>query len=167
MKLRWPFANVRPALAAIYLAPAAGQPMQAHESAEALLGLGLAGDRYAAQAGFWKATDACQITLIGTPDLAWAVRRAPEAQRERLMQGHHRRNLVVDGLKAQALEGMCFRIGEAVFAYRKPRPPCGYLDQVEGVGLCRALGRRSGVSIEVVEGGRFAVGDTLEIVGPS
>ena len=167
MKLRWPFATARPALAAIYLAPAAGQPMQAHDSAEALSGLGLAGDRYAVQTGFWKTTDACQITLIGTLDLAWAARRAPAAQRERLMQGHHRRNLVVDGLKAQALEGMRFRIGDAVFAYRKPRPPCGYLDRIEGAGLCRALGRRSGVCIEVVEAGRLAVGDVVEIIGPA
>lgn len=167
MRLRWPFAPARPVLAAIYLAPEAGQPMQAHRSVEALTGLGLSGDRYATHAGFWKATDACQVTLIGTPDLAWAARRAPESQRGRLARGHHRRNLVIDGLGAKALEGRRFRIGEAVFAYGKPRPPCGYLDRVEGAGLCRALGRRSGACIEVIEGGRLAVGDAVEILGPA
>ncbi|MEJ2675376.1 MAG: MOSC domain-containing protein [Acidihalobacter sp.] len=167
MKPRWPFVPTHPTLAAIYLAPVAGAPMNAADAVEAVAGVGLNGDRYAVNVGFWQATDACQVTLIGTPDLAWAVRRAPAAQRERLMQGHHRRNLVVDGLKAQALLGKRFRIGEALFAYRKPRPPCGYLDQVEGAGLCRALGRHSGVCIEVIDGGRFVVGDALEIVGSS
>jgi MOSC domain-containing protein YiiM len=167
MKLRWPFTPTRPTLAAIYLAPVAGAPMNAADAVEAIAGAGLSGDRYAVHVGFWQATDACQVTLIGTPDLAWAARRAPEDQRDRLARGHHRRNLVVDGLRAQALLGKRFRIGKAVFAYRKPRPPCGYLDRIEGSGLCRALGRRSGICIDVIEGGRLAVGDAVEIIGPA
>lgn len=166
MKALWPFPRMKPTLAAIYLAPEAGAAMQAVSVADAIAGVGLGGDRYALRTSFWQATDACQVTLIGGRDLARAQLRAPHDQRARLAQGHHRRNLVIDGLHAQALAGMRFRIGDAVFVYRKPRPPCGYLDRVEGSGMCRALGKHSGICIDVLENGRFAVGDVLEIIGP-
>ncbi|APZ41832.1 MOSC domain-containing protein [Acidihalobacter ferrooxydans] len=167
MKRPWPFTRPQPlVLTGIYLAPQAGEAMHAVEFADAIGGLGLSGDRYCENRGFWKATDACQVTLIGSRDLVRSRRRAPENQRERLLHGHHRRNLVVGGLHAQMLENMRFRIGSAVFVYRKPRPPCGYLDRIEGTGLCRALGRQSGICIEVLESGRLTVGDTIELIGP-
>ncbi|OBS08169.1 MOSC domain-containing protein [Acidihalobacter prosperus] len=161
----WPFAGRRPLrLAAVYLAPAAGTPMRLAERAEALVGRGLCGDRYAARAGFWQATDACQLTLIGTRDLARARRRAPKALRPALDAGSHRRNLVVSPVHARALLGKRLRIGGAVLVCRKPRPPCGYLDRVAGSGLCRALGRDSGICLEVVEGGWLAPGDAVEVL---
>lgn len=158
----------RPArLAAIYLSPGAGQPMQPVEAVRAHAGTGLEGDRYAAHRGFWQATDACQVTLIGTDDLRRAGRGQTEAIRDKLDTGHHRRNLIVEGIKSRTLEGKTFRIGESVFAYLKPRPPCGYLDQIEGQGLCRALGRHSGICLRVLRSGLLRVGDTLEPLSES
>jgi MOSC domain-containing protein YiiM len=155
----------RPAtLTAIYIAAHAGAPVQEMDSAQADSGAGLRGDRYAGKAGFWKATDACQVTLISTDDLDRAARGQGAQTRDRLAHGQHRRNLVIDGLKTKQLEGKRFRIGTAVFAYDKPRPPCGYLDQIEGRGLCKALGRHAGVCIRVLTGGRLAVGDVVEII---
>jgi len=151
-------------LTAIFIAPAAGEPMRGVDAAEAQAGAGLRGDRYGESAGFWKATDACQVTLITTDDLKRAKRGQPADVAQRLDHGHHRRNLVVDGVTAKHLEGKRFRIGTAVFVYDKPRPPCGYLDQIEGAGLCRALGRDSGICIRVVGSGRVRIGDRLEIV---
>jgi len=158
----------RPAtVSAIYLSAEASQAMQAVDSVEALAGQGLAGDRYAERRGFWQATDACQVTLIGADDLHRAARGRPQGLRDKLDSGHHRRNLVVEGIKGRDLEGRTFRIGEAVFAYQKPRPPCGHLDQIEGAGLCKALGRHSGICLRVVEGGMVRVGDTIVLLSES
>lgn len=166
MKWPWPFGarDVPATLGAIYLAPAAGAPMHRVERAKALAGQGLDGDRYAARAGFWQATDACQLTLIGTRDLGRARRRIPPALRTKLDAGGHRRNLIVDHVRANDLVGTRIRIGGAIFACCRPRPPCGYLDQIEGSGMCRGLGRDSGVCLDVIEGGWLSVGDALEIL---
>ena len=148
-------------LEAIFVAPGAGAPMVSLESTQAIQGQGLKDDRYAQSQGFWKATDACQVTLISTFDLAQARRRgAPE----RLEKGSHRRNLVISGLRIQDLKGHDFQIGEAVFRYQKPRPPCGYLDKIEGAGLARALGKHSGICIQVVQAGLIKRGDTLTLL---
>lgn len=137
--------------------------MRGVDAVQARAGAGLRGDRYGENTGFWKATDACQVTLITADDLKRAKRGQPTDVAERLDHGHHRRNLVIDGLTVRELEGKRFRIGTAVFVYDKPRPPCGYLDTVEGQGLCTALGRHSGICIRVLEDGRLAVGDAVEI----
>jgi len=151
-------------LAAIFVTPSAGQAMQPLDSVVALADAGLQGDRYATGRGFWKVTEACQVTLISRDDLQRAARRQPAGLGDWVGKGRHRRNLVVEGLKTGQLQGKRFRIGSAVFASHKPRPPCGYLDRIEGQGLCRALGRHSGICIRVVTGGRIRVGDPLEII---
>jgi MOSC domain len=165
MSIKWPFARPPTAtLAAIYICPAAGQPLQTVASIDAISDVGLQGDRYATQSGFWQATDACQITLISVQDLRRASKRASRELQAKLASGHHRRNLVIQGLPANALQGKCVRIGTAQFCYHKPRPPCGYLDHIEGDGLARALGKHSGICLRVVTSGRLHVGDIIEIL---
>jgi MOSC domain-containing protein YiiM len=148
-------------LESIFITDAAGEPMRRVDSITALEGQGLEGDRYGAGKGFWKATDACEVTLISEHDLQRAMRRRGAGNLE---LGAHRRNLVISGLHTRRLEGREFRIGEAIFSYHKPRPPCGYLDRIEGAGLARALGRHSGVCLKVLQGGRITAGDRLELV---
>ena len=135
--------------------------MQSVSSINAIEGLGLQGDRYSIDSGFWQATDGCQVTLISEDDLNRAKRRLPKALIKKLNEGSHRRNLVVSGIKTKDLQGKTFRIGEAVFCYHKPRPPCGYLDKVEGSGFYRALGKQSGVCLTVITTGTLRVGDAL------
>jgi len=147
-------------LKAIFITDAGGNPMSRVASITAIAGCGLEGDRYCAKKGFWKATDACEVTLISENDLKRAMHRGEH----NLEQGAHRRNLVISGLDARQLRDRDFRIGEAVFRYQKPRPPCGYLDRVEGAGMARALGRHSGVCITVLQGGRITTGDRLELL---
>ncbi|MCF7989365.1 MAG: MOSC domain-containing protein [Thiohalocapsa sp.] len=147
-------------LAAIYVAEQAGAPMRAHDAAEALPGSGLRGDRYAAGTGFWRATDGCQVTLIHGEDLARAERRSGLA----LQQGQHRRNLVVTGLAGTDLGHRRLRIGDALFVWHRVRPPCGYLDKIAGSGMAKALGKRSGICLKVIEGGWIRVGDAVGVV---
>lgn len=148
-------------LEAIFIAPKAGVPMRPVESVQVQAGRGLAGDRYALERGYWKVTEACQVTLISESDLQRARRRGGAAG---LVQGGHRRNLVISGLSVGELKGRDICIGEAILRYQKPRPPCGYLDQVAGRGSAKALGRNSGICLQVVQSGLIRVGDELQII---
>lgn len=161
--------RTRPALAlpgirAIYIAGSAGDEMQSVERVSAIEQTGLQGDRYSAGRGFWQVTEACQVTLISEDDLRKAKRGLSDELRARLVHGGHRRNLVIGKIRLRDLRDRTFRIGEAVFRYHKPRPPCGYLEKIEGKGLARALGKNSGICITVISGGAIAVGDRLEII---
>jgi MOSC domain-containing protein YiiM len=149
-----------PQLVAIYIAPAAGAAMQRVDSAQAIAGAGLSGDRYATDRGHWRALDGCQVTLIVAEDLARAERRTGLV----LQHGAHRRNLVVAGAERIDLWQARLRIGEVVLEWQRIRPPCGYLDQIAGRGMAKALGRRAGHCYRVIEGGRLRVSDPIEFL---
>lgn len=136
--------------------------MRTQPFAKAIAGGGLAGDRYHLGTGHWHPVESCAVTLISEDDLQRARRRLDVS----LDQGRHRRNLVVAGLRTRDLEGRRFRIGSVVFAWQKPRPPCGYLNQVTGDNLAKALGHNSGVCVQVIEGGVIRVGDELQLEPP-
>ena len=138
--------------------------MRSVASSQAIVDTGLEGDRYSEANGFWKATDACQVTLISEDDLNRAIQGRNAMLESRLNNGAHRRNLVVGGIKTKQLEGRTFRIGQAVFRYHKPRPPCAYLEKIVGQGISRALGKHSGVCLYVVQGGTLSIGDAVEII---
>ncbi|RRQ21592.1 MOSC domain-containing protein [Thiohalobacter thiocyanaticus] len=153
-----------PELKAIYIAGSAGAEMHSVERIQALEQTGLQSDRYSVAKGFWQANEACQVTLISEDDLNKARKGLSDTLRARLDTGHHRRNLVVGNLKTRVLQDKTFRIGDAVFRYQKPRPPCGYLDKIEGKGLAGALAQNSGICVTVVRGGFIAVGDRVEVM---
>lgn len=151
-------------LRAIYIAGSAGEAMQSLNHVEAVAQTGLQGDRYSTGQGFWKVTEACQVTLISADELEKAARGHSDELQDKLDTGHHRRNLVVTGIHSRELQGKTFAIGEAQFRYLKPRPPCGYLDKVEGKGMGRALGKHSGICLNVVRSGVITVGDHLQVI---
>ncbi len=138
--------------------------MQAVTTAEALSQQGLRGDRYSSDLGHWQSLEGCQATLISAQELRSARKKSSAAVIESLDSGGHRRNLVIDGLQSKQLEGKTFRIGTAIFRYHKPRPPCGYIDQVAVGGIGKALSHCSGICIHVVSSGRINVGDAVEIL---
>lgn len=151
-----------PRLQAIFISPVAGGAVFPLETAQAVSGKGLAGDRYAAGKGFWRATDACQVTLISNAELAKARQSLPLEAQIALDKGSHRRNLVIADINIKQLEKREFRIGSAIFRWHKPRPPCAYLDTVAGAGMCKALRRGGGICLQVVADGILSVGDALE-----
>lgn len=153
-----------PRLIAIYLSASAGQTMQSVDKISAIAGKGLSGDRYTEQRGFYRSVDSCQVTLITQAEINMASKRASERIVRILASGGHRRNLVISGLSSRELAGQEFEIGEAVFRYQKPRPPCAYLDRVSGNGISKALGKHSGTCIEVVKAGLLSVGDPVRII---
>jgi MOSC domain-containing protein YiiM len=144
-------------LQAIYLAPEAGAPMVSVDAAEVIRGRGLAGDRYAEDKGFYRATDACQVTLIGAEALARTQARTGVA----LLHGQHRRNLIVRGLDPARLRSRRLRIGPVLFEYHRPRPPCGYLERLTEPGMVKALARHPGICLRALEDGLIRVGDPV------
>lgn len=121
---------------------------------------GLHGDRYFLQQGFWHPVEACPLTLIGEKDLLRTEKRLGRS----LNPGEHRRNLVIQGIKAENLKNKNFQIGEAIFSYHKPRPPCGYLNQITNSNLSKALGLHSGICVHIKQSGKITVGDELIIL---
>jgi MOSC domain-containing protein YiiM len=146
-------------LAAIYVAPRAGAPMMERDAVEVCAGRGLAGDRYADGKGFYKATDACQVTVIDGGEIARIERRSGV----RLTHGEHRRNLVVRGIALSDLRDERVRIGAVVFAYDRARPPCAYLESITQAGIARALRKHSGVCLRPLESGIIRVGDAVRV----
>ncbi len=138
--------------------------MQSISHAYACADKGLEDDRYYSDNGFWKALEACQVTLISLADLKTSRHHSHNPVSLNLLQGGHRRNLVIDGIKSARLRNTTFRLGSAVFKYAKPRPPCGYLDQVEGKGHAKQLGKQSGICLQVMESGEINVNDELVIL---
>ena len=63
--------------------------------------------------------DECQVTLIE----AEALETITSSTDVRVAEGQHRRNVVVRGVELRSLAGATFTIGEARFAYDRPRPP--------------------------------------------
>ena len=147
-------------LTAIFICENGGQPMQLVETVNAIKESGLQGDRYNSDTGYWHRVEACEVTLISEHDLKLAEKGSDLT----FKNGEHRRNLVISGLKTKQLEGKTFRIGEVLFRYDKKRPPCGYLNKIEGKGRALALSYNSGVCIKVLQGGAFSIGDIVEII---
>ena len=147
-------------LVSIFVALDAGAPVRPVESAEALAGRGLAGDRYAAGAGSFsrwpgKGRD---VTLIDAAALAAAEAEFGVA----LSAGEHRRNLVVEGAPLADLRGVPFGIGGARFQGVRVCAPCKYLVRVTGQDRAfDALVGRGGLRAAVVVGGRVRVGDAV------
>lgn len=143
----------------IYLAIVGGEPMLPVGEALAVVGRGLKGDRYGE--GFGSFGDHCQVTLIEGEHLD-AIAAATGL---RVMAGEHRRNIVTRGVDHDALVGRTFRLGRAVLAYREPRPPCAYLTQLTEPGMSKALGKRAGICVDVIEGGVIRTGDAIVVIG--
>jgi len=164
MLFKWPTFirnNHRDAsLSAIFIAAKAGTPMQSVEYAELITGKGILGDRYLNKTGYWDPVEGCQVTLISEDDLE----KANHGNDLTFNNGQHRRNLVIKGIKTKMLEGKQFKIGDAIFSYDKPRPPCGYLNKIEGKGMALALSYNSGICIRVIQGGKLSIGDIVFII---
>ena len=145
---------------AIWTAPEGSADMERHTEVAALADRGLSGDRYATGRGHYSGFDECQVTVLASEALAEIQKRFGID----LSDGRHRRNVVVSGVDLDALLGLRFYAGNAVFEGTRPRPPCRHLEELASEeGVARALaGGRAGICADVVEGGTVGVGDTVE-----
>ncbi|MES1246546.1 MAG: MOSC domain-containing protein [Actinomycetota bacterium] len=137
---------------ALLVAPAAEAPMERVESAVAVAGHGLEGDRYRDGRGtFGGRGQGYELTLVAAEhldDLGIAAQRA-------------RRNVVTRGIDLNALVGRRFAIGEVECVARRLAEPCAHLERVEGKGLLRPLVHRAGIRADILAGGTISLGDRV------
>ena len=142
----------------IYVTPKGSEAMERVQEIRAVEGCGLEGDRYCEGTGYWtRYGDVCEVTLIESEDL-------DEIEREmglHVKNGEHRRNIVTSGIRLSELRGNRFRIGEAVLEYDRPRPPCRHVQDITEKGMTRALRRRGGHCVRVIESGLISTQDEI------
>ncbi|MGH9034090.1 MAG: MOSC domain-containing protein, partial [Acidimicrobiia bacterium] len=114
-------------LAAIYTTSEAGAPMETRPEVEAVVDVGLTGDRYAAAEGKHSAKPGGgrQVTLVEREAIA-AVR----AEGVELADHETRRNLLTEGVPLNHLVGQTFRIGSVVLRGVRLAEPCSYLAEL-------------------------------------
>ena len=145
----------------IYLTAEGGAPMEQVAEVQAVAGRGLEGDRYAERKGYWTNVDECQVTLIEEEGLD-EIRASTEVQ---VSNGEHRRNIITRGVRLLELAGRRFKVGEAIFEFDRPRPPCRYIQSRSEHGMTKALGRnRGGICARVVQSGPIRAGDAIEVL---
>jgi MOSC domain-containing protein YiiM len=147
-------APVRPGkITWIGLRPARRTPPAVVDTALAVPGQGLEGDRYASRNGGKR-----QVTLIQAEHLA-AI--ASYLGVERIDPALLRRNIVTQGINLLALKGKRFRIGAAVFAYSGECHPCSRMEEHLGTGGYNAVRGHGGITAQVLEGGEIHTGDAI------
>jgi MOSC domain-containing protein YiiM len=145
-------------LVAIYTTAEAGAPMDARDEVEAIPGVGLDGDRYAAKNGKYSQTPGTgrEATLVEREAIA-AVR----ADGVDLADHETRRNLLTEGVPLNHLVGRTFRVGDVVFRGVRLAEPCSYLAGLTRPGVSRALVHRGGLRADILEGGTLHPGDAI------
>lgn len=149
-------------LVAIFVATAAGAPMEARDRVDAVAGAGLRDDRYATGVGTYSRTGR------GPRDVTLIEREAVDAVRHEdagidVREEDTRRNLVTEGVALNHLVGREFRIGSVRMRGVRLSEPCAYLEQLTGLaGVRAALVHRGGLRAEVLDDGELRVGDVVE-----
>jgi MOSC domain-containing protein YiiM len=150
----------------IFVAPAAGAPMEARDEVDAIAGAGLAGDRYADAAGTYSGrrhTDARRaVTLIEREAIA-AVRSGGGLA---LDEHETRRNLVTVGVPLNHLVDQEFLVGPVRLLGVDLSEPCAYLERGTRAGVREALVHRGGLRAEIIAGGPIRLGDRVYPASP-
>lgn len=155
-------------VAAIFLCPEAGAPMQPLAAVEAVAGVGLAGDRYSSGTGFYsdrpRADGGREVTLIAAEMLDELF----AASGIRLTPAESRRNLLTSGIGLNALIGRRFTIGDVLCEGVDHCTPCERLVELTGKPVLKPLVNRGGLRARIVTGGTIAVGAPVrEVADPA
>jgi hypothetical protein len=139
----------------IWTAPSAGEPMRAHDTARAVAGQGLDGDRHTLGAGtFPSGLPGSALTLIEA--------EVCESFDPPLRADEHRRNLVTRGIDLNRLVGSEFTIGDVRCRGMRLCEPCRVVEGYASRPVLRALVHRGGLRADILEDGDLHVGDEIE-----
>jgi MOSC domain-containing protein YiiM len=149
---------------AIHLTAHAGAAMRSVESAEAVVGEGLVGDRYATRQGTYSQVPSPgggrEVTLFEAEVLD-ALKRDHQIE---FAPAEHRRNITTRGLDLHSLIGQRFRVGDVLLEGIRECTPCAYLQQHTGKAVLEPLVGCGGLRANVLEGGTLRRGDVVAAV---
>jgi hypothetical protein len=139
-------------VAALLLAGEAEAPLTRVETATALAGRGLEGDRYAAGVG----------TFSGSPGTGYELTLVAAEMLDGVLSWEEaRRNIVTRGIDLNALVGREFTIGSVTCRAQRLAEPCAHLEQLTEPAILRPLVHRAGIRADILVGGEIAVGDRI------
>ncbi|HSO94545.1 MAG TPA: hypothetical protein VLV81_00745 [Acidimicrobiia bacterium] len=145
----------------IFVAPAASAPMEARDEIEAIVGVGLEGDRYASATGTYSGHRVPDyqraVTLIERETIV-AVRAETGLAFDDI---ETRRNLVTVGVPLNHLVDREFDVGPVRLRGVNLSEPCVYLEREVRDGLRAALIHRGGLRAEILVGGPIRLGDLV------
>jgi MOSC domain-containing protein YiiM len=145
-------------VAAIHIAPDAGEPVRSLEVVRAIAGVGLEGDRYALGRGHYQDRRVSRdLTLIE----AEAVEELAVEHGIRLSVGEVRRNITTRGIRLNELVDRTFWVGEVLCRGTRLCEPCQYLADLTDKPLLRALVHRGGLRADILRNGFIRRGDVL------
>jgi len=143
----------------IHLAATGGGPMRPVDRVLAIAGVGLEGDRYAAELGTYSPDPRSdrQLTLVEAEEIdALAMRDGIV-----LAPGETRRNVTTRGIRLNDLVGRRFRIGGIEAEGSRLCEPCQYLTDTIGKPILKPLAHRAGLRAVILTDGEIAVGDEV------
>ena len=135
---------------AIHLGPEKAGALSPVDSAQAVAGKGLEGDRKFKENG-------------AKPGQALTLVEAEEVERVGLAEGETRRQLTVRGVRLNDLVGKHFKVGDVECYGVELCEPCEHLESMTRPGIIKDLVHRAGLNADILTDGTIAVGDTIEI----
>ena len=143
--------------------------MKSVKTATLIAGVGIEGDRYELKTGTYSAKFLYEpgrnLTLVSADGVEAQVAKT---KMEPLEMSALRRNLVVRGLSAEAVNAMVgheVAVGSARLFVHRLTVPCRYRQaQCKRPTLLEDLWEVCGVNTEIIQGGTVRVGDTVSVV---
>lgn len=138
----------------IGLRPARKVDLLVVDEVEAIVDMGLAGDRRCKG----TAGSARQVTVINQEHIDVVAKLLGMTSIDPAIL---RRNLVVSGINMMALRHQRFCIGEAEFEAAAQCHPCLRMEQALGNGAVAAMLGHGGICAKIIRGGVISVGDAV------
>ncbi|GLV59009.1 molybdenum cofactor sulfurase [Dictyobacter sp. S3.2.2.5] len=144
---------------ALYIAPAADEPMQEVDNARLVADQGIVGDRYFAKTGTHSGPDeqSYEITLIESE----AIESVQTESKITVTAADMRRNVVTKGFALSHLVDKEFRIGDTVLRGIALCEPCPHLMEKTGHKVAVGFIHRGGLGAKIISGGLINVGDSI------
>ena len=150
-------APVRPGtITWIGLRPQRRSAMLIVQSAKAVIGKGLEGDRFTS-----KTQGKRQVTLIQSEHLA---AMASYLGRSEIDPTLLRRNLVTKGINLLALKNKKFYVGNVLFEFSGECHPCSLMEENLGTGGYNAARGHGGITARVLEQGEICLGNEIKTI---
>ncbi len=135
--------------------------MVANESAQAIEGEGIAGDRYAMGKGKYSRSPGGREVTLFENETILALKQEHGIE---LRPQEHRRNLTTEGIRLDDLIGKTFKIGDVILEGLRSCRPCRYLNVMSKKQVFTHLTDRSGIYARIVSGGTLRCGDEIDII---